>query len=664
MTGEKSRANSADDVRVASDSQSVASTAQSAPNPQSVASTAQSAPNPQQAPLSASFETGARNKVHHSYIWLAPIAATFAVAAAVIVYNVGDIIKAYRYVSQTTGSGIEVIVAAVLGILLAAYGIVVAVHAVAYKFLSFEFGEREFNLYSGFITKKHVHVPYARVQSVNHRASILQRIFGVCSVDIDTAGGATNKAVRVPYVQLSTAERIRSELFTRKAAVVAGVPVIFDPARAALGVGGRAQGSRADIASAIDSQVQRAESPVSPDQLVRQHAEGQNAAPNILEETAGAVGTWRGAYGGELLEEEPVSYEFGLANKELLLTGFSHSTSITLGLIMSLCALFASAMLPSLVLVGVPVEAAQEAGSLIVVLSIGAMIVGWALGILGICLQFGGFRARRRGDRIEVERGLLAREFSGIDIARVQSVVIKQGFIRRCMGYCEISLGRIDAGGDESSSNGGAKLNQGGLVVHPFVKTNRVAEVLDGLVPEFADLPLESDMKAPPQVALRRAVMRRCIWYNGILWWAACMLVMRQIMVAIISADPTAMGDQEGFAIAFSAVDVLLVVSLVALAVAIVFYAVSAVLWQRHSRFGTNAHFAVFYNDGLTTQRTIIPRTKIQTGYTRTNPFQRRSDVSTVLAVSAAGTSNTVLRIMDLRRQDAREWLEWMIPHR
>ena len=97
------------------------------------------------------------------------------------------------------------------------YGLLVALAYWAYRNLSFVFDEGEFSLYSGIIVKKRVHVPYARVQSVNHHATVIQRIFGICTVAIDTAGGAANKAVRIPYVSLSVAERLRSELFLRKA---------------------------------------------------------------------------------------------------------------------------------------------------------------------------------------------------------------------------------------------------------------------------------------------------------------------------------------------------------------------------------------------------------------------------------------------------------------
>ena len=111
----------------------------------------------------------------------------------------------------------------VIGSVIAGIVVLVALVAVyqviSYKHLYYELGPEEFNLYSG-ILNKNVHVPYQRIQSVDQHATLIQRIFGVCSVSIDTAGGAANKAVIVPYVQKTQAEELRCS-FARKQYVVA-----------------------------------------------------------------------------------------------------------------------------------------------------------------------------------------------------------------------------------------------------------------------------------------------------------------------------------------------------------------------------------------------------------------------------------------------------------
>lgn len=168
-----------------------------------------------------------KHQVHHSYIWLGTlrVVAILFFAAAISVFSsiIGAISEGMRAGSAEAGLVMLVTVGFSIGFLVVLAGIVFLVHWLAYKRLYYVLGPDEFNLYSGIITKKRVHVPYNKVQSVDQKASLLQRIAGVRTLYIDTAGGANNKAVIVPYVTKHDAEWLRSELFARKDAAVRGV---------------------------------------------------------------------------------------------------------------------------------------------------------------------------------------------------------------------------------------------------------------------------------------------------------------------------------------------------------------------------------------------------------------------------------------------------------
>ena len=159
-----------------------------------------------------------RHHVHHSYIWLGSIQAGAAMFFVVLVSGFSGFVGALAD-GETIGGDLPllmlVIGAIVLGLVLI-IGLVALFQWLSYKHLYYVIGPEEFNLYSGIFNKKRVHVPYQRIQSVDQRASLLQRLFGVCTVSIDTAGGSNNKAVQVPYVQKSQAEQLRTELFARK----------------------------------------------------------------------------------------------------------------------------------------------------------------------------------------------------------------------------------------------------------------------------------------------------------------------------------------------------------------------------------------------------------------------------------------------------------------
>lgn len=590
-----------------------------------------------------------RHHVHHSYIWLGSIQAGAAMFFVVLVSGFSGFVGALAD-GETIGDDLPllmlVIGAIVLGLVLI-IGLVALFQWLSYKHLYYIIGPEEFNLYSGIFNKKRVHVPYQRIQSVDQRASLLQRVFGVCTVSIDTAGGSNNKAVQVPYVQKSQAEQLRTELFARKQYATA-VQEGMAPQEAAVAVAA-ASGVVLPQAGAAG-------------QAAVAGAAGQ-APHNVLDAPAEIWTDVRGVFGGSAVDTGKVTYEYGLTNKELLFTGLSNNTAFVLVIlgILGGAAQFASQMAPVLTgmvdpLVGqFMLLSGQLFGGNLVAAGVALVLViaavMWLLSIVGSAISFGGFRACRRDNRIEVERGLLQHQFQGVSVDRVQSVIVKQSFIRRLLGYCELSLGKIDAAAD-SSDEQQKSLSQG-LVVHPFVKMSRVPEILAGLVPEFAGVPVESTPVAP--VALRRALIRRGIIQGTGLWLAVIIAIGQLCSNAFIVPD----GDgvialfyiNTGAFIGYALCLVLFVLDLV-----------GAVLWFRGSGFAYNEYFMQVSNGGFARETVSFPRKKIQFGYTKTNPFQRRARTATVSARTAAGIGGTTIRLIDVCEEDARSWLDWLKP--
>lgn len=676
-------------------------------DPAAQAASAASAPGSVQSaasnPFVSTFQTGRHYRVHKSYIWVAPIVA---VAAALVVTLLNGMQGWVQLFLAVQSGEIEVNPLVAIGVVLLGIavvaGVFVGLYALAWRNMSYVFDVREFSYYSGIITKRRVHVPYSRVQSVNHRASIVQRIVGVCTVNIDSAGGSSNKGVRVPYLRLETAERMRAELFMRKAAVEAGVEdrVVYAPVDVAASptpVGaipsrsaqtgrmhaahqpGRDASSTAgepELAATDSSRYVYGAAPLPPNgwscPQCGKVGTGNFCAdcgtprpvapahPNVLDAAAGAVGDWRGLYGGSAsFGEEPVSYELGLSNRELALTAVSHDTPLVAALVVFLAFVVTLAFA---LLADDAVAFALAAIALpIVVIS---TVATWAFGLFTVLVSYGRFRARRRGSRIEVERGLLAREFSGIDIDRVQSVEVRQSVIRRLIGYCELSLGRIDTAGEQSSSNSSAKSNAKGLVIHPFVRVDRVDEIIDGLAPELKDRPRRADCAPLPKPALRRALLRRCVWYNAVLWIAvavgACWALLGvAVDDGFISFSSVAMHARYETFMTGSLVLVIAVCAAITVG-----RGVGAVLWARHSGFAWNHSYLLVHNDGLFSSTTIIPRRKIQSASTRSNPFQRRLSLATLQAVTAAGTRSTTVRLIDVTADQAENYLDWLKPRR
>lgn len=592
----------------------------------------------------STFRTGYAYRVHRSYIWLMPLNAALAVAAVLLANVAQNFVELYAGLNAS-GIDIDVVPFALLaffGILAVVYALAAALHAWSYKHLWYEFGEREFSLYSGIFSRKRVHVPYARVQSVNHKAGILQRLFGVCTIAVDTAGGSSNKEIRIPYVELDVGERIRMELFVRKAAALAGekAQLVYRDPSASADVS--AAGGPAAVAS--DSR------PVAPGAPVPPGGEPAVApAPNVLDDAAAGVIGWRGAFGGTAPGMEPERYRFGLTNKELFLASASHSATVGVSATLGVLGLFGMAL-------------SNAAGLVLVAAFLTLVLIGWVAGMVPVVLRYGGFATCRRGSRVEVEQGLLQRRYTGIDVARVQSVVVRQSFVRRWIGYCEVSLGRIDAASSDSSGNSD-QLNAEGLVIHPFVRIDRVDELLDGLLPEFAGRPRQENLVAVAPVALRRGLIRRCIWCNPALYCAAGLFAAQLAYGAYVRPELVGMFSFSRAAIVAHSIDQAFLLGYVLCAAATACAVVGTVLWRNESGFALNRSFACIFNSGLSTEFVLAPRQKIQFGYTRSNPFQRLAHTSSLSMVTAAGVNSTRTRLYDVRQEDAEAWLLWMEPH-
>lgn len=584
-----------------------------------------------------------RHKAHHSYVWLGSIRAVIMFVGIAFVASLSSLVGfVTEDLSDPGGVFVFLVVTGIIiGCIVLAAACIVVYQVVSYKYLYFTLGSDEFSLYRGIISKKRVHVPYRRIQSVDQRASLLQRVFGVCTVLVDTAGGSANKAVTIPYLTKQQAEWLRAELFARKRGALAGTS-----SQMAFG---------------------QAAAPGSPVAARPRAAEG-----NVLDAGAAVWSEFGGVFGGAELDTGYVSYEYGLSNKELLLAGLSGNTSFFIAIAGVIGAV--SQIVP--VLIGMFPRAGEDmvesvaaqmaggfAGSFIAMIALAvlaAALVLWLVSALGTCISYGGFKARRRGSRIEVERGLLQHVFQGVDVERVQSVTIEQTLIRRLMGYCRIVVGKIDAAsdGDEAAQS---PVSQG-VVVHPFVKMSRVPEILAGLVPEYADVPRQAIPVAP--VALRRALLRRCLWMGAgfylVLGTAACQVGMA---LAGTSALASAFDILPSDVVALRlAADVVFAIMYALALIIIVIDAVGAVLWSRESSFAYNERFMQVTNGGLTRTSVSFPRKKIQFGDVRTNPFQRAAGTATVEARIAAGVGGTTLSLIDAREDDAGRWLAWLKP--
>jgi uncharacterized membrane protein YdbT with pleckstrin-like domain len=175
----------------------------------------------------------------------------------------------------------------------------------------------------------------------------------------------------------------------------------------------------------------------------------------------------------------------------------------------------------------------------------------------------------------------------------------------------------------------------------------RIDGILERLVPEFNGRPAQAEFKRLPQVALRRAFVRRAL-VPGLVY-GACVLGVA-LFLRIVSAPVTI-------------IDLVPIVLGALLAIIFALQLIGAILWYRHASYAYNRSTFTVRQGSYGIVTTVIPRKKIQWAAAYQNPLQRLSQVSNISVTTAAGVSGTATGLRDLSSDEATHFLDWIRPH-
>lgn len=564
-----------------------------------------------------------RHRIHPAFIVLSSLEVGVGIFFALVVTMISILPRITEEASEFPVPPIVLFI----GVLVVALLFLAVGFYIYYKRFSWEITETELHIYSGIFIKKQIHIPFQRVQSVDYTAKILERLLGLAKLQIETAGGANNKGVTIPALKLSEAEALRSEVFRRKKALLTGTPL---------------QEAGADGVTAAS------EGPGVATMVTEPSTEG------TFIQVADTAAGLRGILAGDFDDDAPVEYEYGLSMKELFLAAVSNS-SVALMLVAVVAFL---SQIPGFLqdwsivseFGADAVDSIMSLGTfLVTVLVVIILLVIWIISILSTMVSYGAFKARRRGGRIEVERGLLQRRFKGISITRVQSVVISQGFLRKLIGFAELKLLTIDSLNVTASNSGegGASSGSTGLVIHPFVKMERIDDIIAHMVPEFTERADDGALKKLPPVAFRRSLFRWIVWPT--LLCVVIILAINGLLLPLLQRET---------GLVFTPL-----YSIVVALVIIAFCSLSGIWWYKRAAYAYSGTMLTIRKGVFGQTTTIIPRQKIQWAATNENPLQRWRGVATISATTAAGIGGTKTSLRDLNTEEADAYIEWVRPH-
>lgn len=318
-------------------------------------------------------------------------------------------------------------------------------------------------LRSGLFVVKRREIPFNKIQTINISQNIIQRLFRLAELKIDTGNSSYNASELSVRIGKAEAERIRETILYAK------------------------EGSAG------------ADAAVGPNEA-RPNETGQNEA-GPREAGPAETGTFRKA-------GKAPAVVFTLAGRELLLAGLT-SNAIFAGLAFfaSLYGLlndYLSSVIESSLArlehyIG-SLDFAHMTTTRIITLVLAAFLIfllfSVFLSILGTFVKYYGFTVKREEKLLSVNYGLLEKKSFILPVQKIKAVYVKQNLLRQFAGLSAIHVESIGYGNEKGEE----------AVLFPLASGKTRAELIERLLPEYI---FGGEMVPVPKNTLRRFVLSK-----------------------------------------------------------------------------------------------------------------------------------------------------------
>ena len=230
---------------------------------------------------------------------------------------------------------------------------------------------------SGVLRRRQRVIPLTRVQNIEVRQSLVQRLTGVAELRVETAGGGAEPEAALSVLGLSDADALRNALLSRRAATRAS-----------------------DLTTAESDAAEHADATplvhLTPPELAMAGATA-NEAGLIAAALVGAL---------QFADDLPVPLERYLPDVESYLANQSVAGTILL----------------------------------IAVFTAGLIVIGWVFSVVGSVVGYYDFRLTRSGDDLHKRYGLFSRRETNVPLRRVQSIRVEESLLRRPLNLASLKI--------------------------------------------------------------------------------------------------------------------------------------------------------------------------------------------------------------------------------
>ena len=480
--------------------------------------------------------------------------------------------------------------------LLAVFGVAaLGFRVLAWQRFTFSFDGEVVRVDEGVLSRNHRALDVARIQQVELDRGAVQRLFGLASLRIETAGSSSEVEVELRVLPEPDAQALREAVRAGRARALAATR--------------RQRGARRGPSGSAAA---------TTDAAVTAVGDGSGLdlpADRDASETSDEV----------FAPDEPVRREVGrIPLRHVALGAVTGAQLLVFPAVLAAAFQFVGELATNAMdqvierLVDVGLMAPQEllSGprlSTVVLVVVATLVLSLATAVTTGVLREANFVVTRVGEDLHFSRGLLSTRDSVVPLRRVQLVEIQRNWARRLLGATSIRI--HSAGGSADAAR---------RVALPLVPDGEVDRWLGELLPGVTATPT---LRPHPPTALRRAILRwvrPSLVVTGLVW-----LLWLTLPDVVLDVLPDVLGDARWWVLALPAV---------AGALGVVEY--------RQLAHGVTALVVASRQGALSVTTTLAPLVKVQAVSTRRSFFQRRLGLATVTArVAGPGGDVEVLDV-------------------
>ncbi|WP_416149768.1 PH domain-containing protein [Salipaludibacillus sp. HK11] len=326
----------------------------------------------------------------------------------------------------------------------------------------------ELQIKQGLIFRKNRFIRKDRIQSIDINAKLIQRLFGLVEVRIETAGGGSEPEFRIVALKKEEAAKIKKHLLAKypdhqKKAVEQQGPLEENEITSTRGaISTTPESANSEIETEFEQN----------DDLTEQ------VEPTIEE------------------EDETPDYKWELGAKRLFIAAI---TSSGVGIAATFIAAIVSQapqFLPDWLFDQVIGWFVRSSFMLIGGTLVSILVAAWLFTLIGTVLKYGLFTLTKKKDDIHISRGVLEQRQLTLNATRITAVRIVQSPIRQLFNFVSIYV---------ESAGGGTKEEDLSTILTPICKRSEVEGILKEIIPEFSFTPSYEGL---PKESLRRYMIK------------------------------------------------------------------------------------------------------------------------------------------------------------